>query len=78
MSEMGQGQTFNSVRIASALTLITDLERKSRHVGYGPIGDVVSATVQTQSGDVRVTESQMAAWYLDCRPSPRVKNPLHH
>jgi hypothetical protein len=37
MSEAGQGQTFNSVRVTSALPLITDSEQTLRHVGYGPI-----------------------------------------
>ena len=36
-SALGQGQTFNSVRVTSALPLITDSEQTLRHVGYGPI-----------------------------------------
>ena len=41
MSVMGQAQTFSSVRITSALLLITDSWRTSREVRDGPEADVL-------------------------------------
>ena len=39
MTAVGQGQTFNSVRVTSALPLITDSEQRLRHVGCGPFAE---------------------------------------
>src|SRR5437588_10678727 len=43
MSALGQGQTFNSVRVTSALPPITDSKQTLRHVGYGPKPDSCTA-----------------------------------
>jgi len=57
-SHLGQGQTFNSVRVTSALPLITDSEQTLRHVGYGPQRDICSAAKSVVNS--RVVQKRLA------------------